>query len=629
MTDRRFNLFISFACLALIALSYANTLKADFHFDDFDSIVNVPAIRSLTNFKEIFRLTERPLVNYSFAVNYFFGKLNVTGFHLVNIGLHALCTLLVFFFLRELLGVPLLKERYSQKIGRWLSAGSAFLFAVHPARVEAVTYITARSESMASAFYLLSCLCFLKSLSDIKRERLFQAAAIVASAIGMATKEIVATLPASLLLLDYLFVCAGNPACLKKRARFHASMFATIAVTVALVLYSDKWGAAGLGNPNLHTPLQHALSGLRAYVYYLALFIFPAPGRLNFDTDFALSRSFTEPQVLGASLFIAAALVLALYESRRCPLITFAILWYFLLLLPTTSFIPIEDLVYERRMYLAALGPGLITLLALGPLPRRLRIGILALTVGILSLWTIQRNAIWRTEFSLLSDSLKKSPYKTRTLTNMGMFYLTKQQDLAAARSYLARALHYNPDAANSLLNMGVVQLLENNLSGAEQLFRKLLYLFPDATAGYVNLATVYRRSGRLREAEELLRTAITIEPSFAEAYGNLGVILASKREFEEAEKALIKSIALNPDLPEPHHSLGLIYQKRGDHKNAITQFQRAVTLQPQFSKALYSMGISYLALGDKEKAEETYAKLLKINLDLALNLLSRIELRL
>ncbi|HZX34862.1 MAG TPA: tetratricopeptide repeat protein, partial [Thermodesulfobacteriota bacterium] len=205
--NKRFHLWISGVLILVVFLVYSNTFNASFHFDDTPHIVENYQIRNLGNIPEILK-GQRGVTMATFALNYAAGGLNVVGYHIVNISIHAVAAVLAYFLVFLTLGSLTEDETWAKRI----AAYSALLFAVHPVQTQSVTYIVQRMESLASLFYLAALLFFIKSAkcSDSGKRIALYAGVAIAYVLGVMSKEIAITLPVIALLYDYYFIAKGE-----------------------------------------------------------------------------------------------------------------------------------------------------------------------------------------------------------------------------------------------------------------------------------------------------------------------------------------------------------------------------------------------------------------------------------
>ena len=298
--SRKFNL-ITFGIIAgLVLIAYSNTFTASFHFDDNPSIVENPTIKRMTTDNIITILSGvRPVVYLSLMLNYTLGGLNVVGYHIFNIALHIANSMFVYLLIIWTLNLPALETKYRGKAKRMALFGS-LLFAVHPIQTEAVTYIITRTELLATFFYLASFLLFIKGASTNKSS--YYIGVFFTAALSMASKEWAVTLPALLMIYDYLFLAEG-------KARVVASRWMVyVAVTIPWVivlrnldLFANAGAGAGIGF-NVATT-----SGITAKTYWLTslnviwtyIRILLLPINQNLDYDYPIARTlFAFPTML-------------------------------------------------------------------------------------------------------------------------------------------------------------------------------------------------------------------------------------------------------------------------------------------------------------------------------------------
>jgi len=355
--SRRFNLF-AFALIAvLVLLAYSNTFTSSFHFDDDAAILENPAIKNVTA-DNIVRLlkTNRPIVNLSLMLNYQLNGLNVVGWHVFNVGLHIINSFFAYLFIVWTLNLPQMKAKYGEKARRMALFG-ALLFAVHPIQTESVTYIISRSELLAAFFFLVTFLLFIKGATTGKFGYYF--AAFASTLLAMASKEWAATLPAMLFLYDLVFLSGGKiKNVIKSRAKAYIVLFLPWGfIAYILSLYAGATSAGfSMSGVNGITAETYLLTSFNVIWTYIRLLFLPI--NQNLDYDYHLARTLFEfPTLLsfiGHLAVVAAAFWL--YRKKGWLLVPFGIAWFYIILSPTQSFVPILDLIFEHRLYLPSLG---------------------------------------------------------------------------------------------------------------------------------------------------------------------------------------------------------------------------------------------------------------------------------
>lgn len=378
---------LSIILITVVAsLIYSNSFDASFHFDDEPSIIENYAIHRF-DLQEIFSTATRPVLEITFALNYYFGKLDVFGYHLVNLLLHISNGIMLYFVLMWTIdrmrmfpdtctGTVATVKGHAARSRFRVPLYASLIFIAHPVQTQAVTYIVSRSSLLATFFYLLAFVFFILA---VKKEpaagetaapsafsaRVCCAGAFISSCLGMGTKQITITLPLMILIYDYYFVSCGNIRRLISRYKFHLAMFATISVAVYLS-YSGLFKfmsfdyAKGVHMPPMEggkseaiTSFQYFLTQLHVVPHYIRLLFFPVG--LNLDYDWPLTRA-VDPLTVFYFILLAGIFILGLLLFRKSRLISFGIVWFFVTLSVTSSFLVIYDFIFEHRLYLPSMG---------------------------------------------------------------------------------------------------------------------------------------------------------------------------------------------------------------------------------------------------------------------------------
>ena len=364
---KRFHLIAVSLIAILTLIVYSNTFHASFHFDDTPQIVENYQIRNLDNLLDILK-GQRGLAMATFAINYAIGGLNVMGYHIVNLAIHIMNGIMVYFLvfitLHGVLGTDLKSVPKAKRIAIY----TALLFAVHPIQTQAVTYIVQRMEILASMFMLIALLLFIKAVkTSMITLRIFLYGTIAVSyKLGFYSKEIAITLPALIFLYDYCFLAEGDFKKIMARMPLYFVLLAMLAFFTTRTLTSlqetpGESASAGFGVQSI-TSNEYLFTQFNVIWTYLRLLILPV--NQNLDYDYPVAKSIFEfPTLLSfvgiLLILVSAFYLLTPYASRFTHygrLIAFFILWFFIILSPTSSFIPIIDVIFEHRLYLASVG---------------------------------------------------------------------------------------------------------------------------------------------------------------------------------------------------------------------------------------------------------------------------------
>ena len=352
-------------------LSYSNTFSVPFLFDDLPNIVQNPNvqikvftwdhIKGLIHYT--YQATSIRLFSYfTFALNYYFGGLQVFGYHLVNFFIHVFSGIFLYGFLLLTLNLPSLEGKYGA-ISYRVALFTSLIFISHPIQTQSVTYLIQRMTSMAGMFFLLTLVLYIKGrLSKGKAQLFYFGGAVLSYLLGVFCKEIVAILPFFVALYEFYFF--QNLHLSPRGKKILLSLMGALLLLGALAFL--LWGQRYIHfivvgyQREAFTMSERMLTQFRVVLYYLTLLVYPHPSRLNLDYDFPLSKSILDPPTTLISMVVILGLIgYGLWVARKRPLLSFCILWYFGNLVIESSILPIE-MVYEHRLYLPSIGPFIL-----------------------------------------------------------------------------------------------------------------------------------------------------------------------------------------------------------------------------------------------------------------------------
>lgn len=448
------NLLPVLVLCTLAFIIYSNTMTVPFVFDDRTNITDNPPIQlSEITFANIinaaFRspVPTRPLANVTFALNYYFHQQKLPGYHIVNLVIHAINGILLYFLFVTTLRLPAVKNTLDRP--ELTAFAAAIIWLAHPIQTQSVTYIVQRMNSMATMFYLLAMLLYVTArLSPAKRMKILMFSGCTLSGLaGFWSKEIVITLPFFLLLYEFYFFQDLDTNWLKSRP----FILALLVLFIGTVIVSSQKLGSLVSSYNIRqfTLEQRLLTEPRVILFHMSQLIFPLPSRFNLFHDFPISLSIIKPlTTLFSVTAIAGLLGLAAFVARRRRLLSFCLLWFFGNLALESSIFPLE-IIFEHRNYLPSTFFCLIfTVLVIRGLRlipyKNLAPAVLLLVALNLSFLTYNRNGIWRDEETLLLDCLQKAPNVARTQASLG-YVLMWQWRLDEATRRFQIALRLNP----------------------------------------------------------------------------------------------------------------------------------------------------------------------------------------
>ena len=630
--------WIALLLLALLcALIYSNTFSASFHWDDFQNIMDSRQIRNLSSIP----FSQSRYVGFlSFALNYHFDRYNVFGYHLVNLVIHTINSFLVYFFVLLLLRIPQpsltphaspLTPRSSRLTNAsGIALATALLFVVHPIQTEAVTYIVQRITTLSTLFYLLAAVLYLKwrlAAPESRHRSLWYAGALLSTILAMKTKEISFTLPLMLLLIEAVFFGSLT------RKQWMALIPFLITLLIIPLSHKGTIGEAEVGFAKGTTEisrLDYLFTQFNVIMTYLRLLILPV--NQNLDYDYPIAHSFLEPKVLFSFLFLLALFTFSLYllfvrprpsyPSLLTPhasrLVAFGILWFFLTLSIESSIIPIQDVIFEHRLYLPSVGfflAGSVLIITLLDRWRWMSALVIGALVMMLSIATYQRNMIWKDDLTLWTDVVRKSPNKVRGHHNMAVAYQELGRLDKAIVEYKT-ALSLKPDDADAHMNLGLGYQDLGRVDEARQEFKTALALKPDDADFHNHVGTVFQKQGHLEEAMQEYKTAVALKSDFAEAHNNLGLVYQKQGHLEEAMQEYKTAMALKPDYADPHNNLGVVYQKLRRPDDAIREYKAALALEPDDAEPRYNLGLAYFEEGRLPDALAMFKEAIQLKAD-------------
>lgn len=538
--------------------AYSNCYSCPFIFDDIKDIVLG------THFHRIWPIWEvmfqippgtaasgRPMVGLTLAINYVVGGTDPFGYHLLNILIHIASTLLLYGIVNKTLAAGFCGPRF-QTGAQWIALGSSLLWSVHPLQTESVTYIIKRNESMMGMFYLLTMYCFLRGVLS-NNGRFWLGASFLSCLLGMATKETMVTAPVAVFLFDRCFVECNWMGPLRKRRWYYLAMALTWIPLSLLVAGSPRGKVGGFGVEDL-SPWSYALTQSGVLLHYLKLALLPTNLCIDYF-DWPIARNFGDVRI--PALLVAGGTIATAIGLIKTPRAAFLPAFFLIVLSPSSSIVPIRELVCEYRMYLplAAIAVAVATGIwwAIDKyadadeafVPKCFVVIVLMIT-GVLGLSTYARNTVYQSPEVMWADVVSKRPDNYRARGNLAGYQVQRKEFAAAEQNHLA-ALRVKPDHFTSLLGMG----------------------------------TVCAQTNRPQEAERYFEAALKIEPNNPGALANRGILSASQREYQKALPDLEAAAKMRPDITSVLRYLAIVYEGLGRRDDAIRVYRSILAQMP------------------------------------------------
>lgn len=584
--------------VAAVALVFARGLDAPFVFDDVHAIVENPHLRQLwpptsaLSAPAESSLSGRPLASLSFALDYAVGGLDPRGYRVTNVVLHALSALLLLALVRRTLATPSLAPRFGRDAGS-LAPAIAALWALHPLQSESVAYVVQRTELLMGFFLLATVWAAARGFGSDRHRTAWFVVSALACVCGMASKEVMAAAPPIVLLYDRGFVSGS----FRSAIRRHGGLYAGLAAGwVGLALLSDpSQRSASVGFHHGVSALRYLWTQAGVVLWYLRLVFWPHPLVIAYDWPIAARFSEAAPQVVVASALALATLVAL---ARRAAL-GFAGAWFFLILAPTSSLLPIvTEVAAERRMYLPLAAVVACVVLAAQrgaaavvarPAARRTALRAMLATLGVaaalaLSARTVARLAHYRSAEALWSATLEHVPGH-RQAHDMHFEIardLARRGRLGDAASHYALALARRPDFFEAWANLANLRAQQGRLEEAISAYERAHSLAPGHAEIEVSLGLAHGRAGRTLAAQEHLEAALKLAPEHGIAHVALARISLRRGESARALRHAQRAVAALPADAEAWSTLGQALSAAGRHEEALAGFDEALRLDPE-----------------------------------------------
>ncbi len=543
-------MLIAFAALVI----YSNSLHGPMIFDDFDYVASNPAIMSLHNFMDaalgrqklansnlITHFQDRIVVFATFAADYAVHGNATLGYHAVNLAIHIAAALTLYW-----LGLMLFRSSASPGI---IALWGALLFTVHPLQTDAVSDISQRFTSLAALFYLLSLALYVRSRlqGDRRRSIMLYALSAVCVLLAARSKEIAFTLPAAMVLVEVCFLDGPRGLSLKRILPWTA----IVMIIPATLFFTVKHDIVNAANFRNISSWEYLLTEQRVMLTYMRLLVLPL--NQNVQYDYPIYGSLLQWQVFlpaAVNLSLIAAAGYLYLRSRRegsghLRWASFGILWFYLTLSVESSIVPLDDLIYEHRLYLPIAGLAL-ALSALGvrfygrlggaPSGKAFALAAAAAVLA-LSLATYNRNPVFQDLVAFWTDAAEESPDKPLVLHNLANAYISSGDPgraipvLEHALSLVRPGLRPEDDTRENVTNrvqmlntLGVAYMRTGEAQKAISTLEKAVSLFPpdierkgatyhdDAVWPLYNLALLYSATGDTERSDSAIQRASLID---------------------------------------------------------------------------------------------------------------------
>jgi len=592
--------FFIFLLVILTIISFLPSLFNSFtNWDDDLYILNNSRIKEL-NIKSILHIFTsthyggyEPLTELFFAIDYHFFKFNPFFYHLNNLILHLINCLLVYFF------IYLLSKK------KEVAVLAAFLWAVHPMRVESVAWAAERKDVLFSFFFLISLISYLYYLN--KKEQKYYIMSIAAYIVCLLPKAQGLMLPFVLIAIDYFLDKKINiKSLINKIPYFIIFTIFFIILFTGEVKYNRM---TDIANNTLFKNFLYANFGL---IFYFLKFIFP----FRLSACYPLPDKYwgTHMQILlySAPFIVLISAILIFMTRKSGKKIIFISLFYFLnlilvLQLKRTS----TAIVADRYTYIPYIGLVFFASdtffiyfnMLKDKLYKNIMIASAVIVILFLSVLTWQRTGVWKDSYTLWEDAIKKYPDTPLAHNNFAASSISRGNNYDLAIKHYKRAIELEPVNYVAYSNLGAIYNNRGESDKAIEIFNKGLQMYTDLPLFNYYLGLTYHNINMQEKALYYYGNAIKNQKDYIDAYLNSAEIFITLQNYKEAENMLITAENINPNLPQTDILLGDLYSATGNYDKAEEFYNKNFEFQPDKNLIRIKLGILFTRKKEYNKA--------------------------
>jgi protein O-mannosyl-transferase len=596
----KYGVFLYFSCVILIIIFlYFPVIQAPFLFDDNSSIVGNSSIYSL-DLKKIYAFEPLRFIGYlSFALNFYFSKLNTLSYHLVNISVHILYILFSFLFIKTMLETPSGKSvKFSRNEKTLLALATVSILAIHPLSTFAVSYIVQRLAALTALFYVGALYFYLKARlsQNIQGKISWALLFILFLACSLFTKQNSFTIFPQLFFLE-MFCFNLTP---RKRL-----LFILFLPVLALGFYfSIRYNFIDMNEIRTLTletahisRVEYFFTQFSVLCFYLKIFFYPI--NLALDYQYPVLKSITNPEVFVPAFILIAILLIIVWAGtkKKFRLISYGIIFYFTAISIESSIIPIRDVIFLHRTYLPNLGLAFAIIVLVFILFKNIKnshyslIFIFLIWMAFLTGFTFKTNMFFQTPVKVWERVLEVSPGHLRAYQALGNHYVFRKEKYDKAREYIMKVYNKYPDDIINLNNLGVLLNRENKFQKAVECYQRVIQLDKTHGNAYANLGATYCNMGRYDMALDVLKKGYSIDNTNFTLLLGLGQLLAilapgPDTQYYDALKILEQAEAIDDENHLIYYSKGLAWFNLKKYIQSEINFKKALEFDNTFIEA-------------------------------------------
>lgn len=605
-TDRK-QWILAGLVLLLTFLLFSPALKGGFtNWDDDRYITDNPVIKHLSvgdlgKYSDTFVGNFQPLTILSYAVDYSLVGMNPFWYHLENILLHLLNTLLVFFLVRSI-----------SKNNLFVSLFTMLLFGIHPMHIESVAWVAERKDVLYTFFFLSGLLLYYRYLGQQKL--VYLGAAGVAFVLSCLAKSAAVVFPVVLLLIDYY-----ENRKISRQSLLEKVPFFLVSLWIGWIALQTQASSNALGSFQLYSLFEKIRFASYGFMNYLVKFLVP----FNLSSFHPYPPKDNLPVTFNLAV-IAVLVVLGYFavKGRKVKWLVFGAAFYFVSVALVLQFITVGNAVIaERYTYVSYIGIGFIyaTLAHKVLFESRnqnlkyLAGSLLAVQLLFFAVTTYSHTAVWKDSVSLWNNVIEKYPNESGAYSNRGHNY-RMQNNLNMALADYNKAIELDNKNHLAISNRGKVWFEKGMLEKSLADYNRAIELHTTSPDYYSNRGAVYARLNDYSHSIADLNRAIEMDSKNSGYYSNRGATYAINKDYPHAIADYNKSLEIEPSNLDALLNLGLAYFNMGQFRKTIEVFQRSLKIRPDNADILNDVGLAYYQLKELDQALQTYNRAIRLN---------------
>ena len=668
-------LFYGLWALLFIAVlgAYGGLYDNEFHFDDSHTIQDNPYIHDIGNIPLFFtkgaetfsslplNQVYRPMVTTTLAIDYWLSSVfsaDGGGYDVHYYHYSMMLTYLLLLVLIYLMIIKIYNNTMQTAWNQWAALFATAWFGLHTVNAETMNYIISRSDLLSTFFVVASFVVYLY-FPDKRKWGLF----LLPFIFGILTKLTSAMFIPMLMIYFALFELPklleqASDKAARKQVMIKYLVQAGVLMLIMVVgvgfvmgMQSDSFTPGGSSR------WQYLITQPFVLFHYFISFFYPY--NLSADTDMTLISGMLSVKFFVGIIFVIGLLFLAFKKSRtpKCLPVSFGIMWFFIALAPTSSLIPLAEVMNDHRMFFPFVGLAMFITWAIftklwrfhdeiyvNRMYRIIIMGVMAVILGGHYVGVKTRTEVWDNGKSLWLDVTQKSPENGRGWMNYGL-RLMNEADYTGAMEAYDKALEYSPKYSYLYTNIAICQNAMGNTEEAERNYKLALQYGYYSHKPYYYYAVFLRNQNRNAEAVAMINKSLELAPEYIYSFYELMRIYADEYQWDELSKVVNKTLSLYPkdatalyyqniaknkltrldilrkkaqDYPtvDNYLELGLAYYNENEYDSCVYASRKMLELDPNNLSAYNNICAAYNQMGKWNEAIKAGEEGLLINPD-------------